>query len=62
MTEALGLVSEWPYRLWTVVIRSLVQSWLVGGTVGDVDLEERILPIGLVRLGKGSRCNLVSLL
>jgi len=62
MTEALGLVFEWPYRLWRVVMMSLVQSWLVGGTVGDVELEEGILPMGLGSLSKGSQCNQAFLL
>ena len=43
-------------------MRILVHTWLVVETVGDVDLEEGILPMGLERLGKGSQCSLAFLL
>ena len=34
-------------------MRILVHTWLVVETVGDVDLEEGILPMGPGSLGKG---------
>ena len=61
MTGTWGLVYELPCQLLKVGMRNLVHTWLVGETVGDVDLEAGILPMGLVSLGKGSQCSLVFL-
>ena len=43
-------------------MRILVHTWLVVETVGDVDLEEGILPMGPGSLEKESQCSLAFLL
>ena len=45
-----------------VEMRILDHAWLAVGTVGDVGLEEGILPMDPGSLGKGSQCNLTFLL
>ena len=57
-----GLAFEWPCQLWRFGMMILVHTWLVVETVGDVGLEEGILPMGLESLGKGSQCSLAFLL
>ena len=62
MTRTWGLAFEWLCQLWRVAMRILVHTWLVMETVGDVGLEEGILPMGLVHLGRENQRSLVFLL
>ena len=64
-SEAQCLVSVWLCllsKVGMVAMMILVHAWMAEEIVGDIDLKEEILPMGLVSLDKGSRYSLIFLL